>query len=125
MMLLIGIVACLVVVAAIGGCGAPISPEQKAAMDLVQDLGGEVNYEHGGYEIDLTGTQVEDKHLDALKNFEGLRELDLRGTRITDKALPYMQVSETLQIVRLQRTLVTPEGAKNLAKSKPGLQVGY
>jgi hypothetical protein len=125
MTLLIDVVACLVVVAAVGGCGTPVTPEQKAAIDLVQDLGGKVNFERGGYLIDLRGTQVEDKDLESLKDFEGLRELNLTGTRITDKALPYLQASETLKIARLQRTLITPAGVKKLRKAKPDLQVDY
>jgi len=53
--------ACLIVLGALSGCGgSKISPEQKAAMSRIQDLGGRVNIASGGgYEIDLTGTAVD------------------------------------------------------------------
>jgi hypothetical protein len=115
--------ACLLVVAAISGCGTGVTPQQKAAMTKIQDLGGKINFEGGGYKVDLTGTQIQNKDLEHLKEFANLQELDLRGTQITDAGLAHLEVLTSLQFVRLERTATTREGVKRLKAARPNLDV--
>ncbi len=102
-------------------CGTAITPEQTQAIAQVQALGGKVNFKHGGYEVDLTGTPVEDQDLACLKHIAKLKNLDLQGTRITDNAIPHLQAIETLELITLQRTEITAQGVATLKKSRPNV----
>ncbi|MGD9720020.1 MAG: hypothetical protein AB7O59_02255 [Pirellulales bacterium] len=109
--------------ALVAGCGLGITPEHQAALAKVQQLGGKINSEGGGYKLVLTGTQVEDADLEGLQHVANLTEIDLRGTRITDAGLPHLQAISTLKFVRIERTNITREGADRLEKSRPDLDV--
>jgi hypothetical protein len=115
----------LVLAASTAGCKGPVSPEQAAAMTKIQDLGGRTNFKHGGYEIDLTNTGVEDEDLACLKHFPNLKNVDLRGTRVTDKGLVHLQGITTLEFVSLQRSLVSPAAADSLGKQLPKAYVSH
>jgi hypothetical protein len=117
------LVACLWAALLVSGCGSPTSPEQQAALGKIQALGGKVSYEHGGYKVDLVGSQVADADLEHLTHVQGLRELDLRGTRVTDAGLKHLQAVATLEVLNLQRTAVTNEGVAQLKGAKPALYV--
>ena len=115
--------ACLIVLGSLAGCGAKISPEQKAAMVKIQDLGGRVNYLNGGYKVDLTKTPFEDRDLESLKHIARLKNIDLQGTQITDEGLEHLLSIETLEYISVQRTGVTHEGADKLKKALPKADV--
>ncbi len=117
--------ACLIALGAAGGCGAKISPEQKAAMAKIQDLGGKVNFKHGGYNVDLTKTPVEDQDLADLKAFSNLKILGLQGTRITDAGLVHLHSIGSLESVNLERTIATRAGVASLKKALPKADVKF
>jgi hypothetical protein len=113
----------LLVACAVVGCGAQVSPEHKAAVTKIQDLGGKVVYEGGGYKVNLTGTQIQDKDLEILKHVQNLQELDLRGTQITDDGLGHLKALAALRFIRLERTGTTRDGIKTLKSAIPNLDV--
>jgi hypothetical protein len=117
--------ACLIALGAAGGCGAKISPEQKAAMTKIQDLGGNVNFKNGGYTVDLTKTPVEDKDLADLKAFSNLKILRLQGTQITDEGLVHLQSIGSLEFINLERTIATRAGVESLKKALPNADVKF
>lgn len=99
------------------GCGTSLTPEQTAAISKLQDLGGRVDFNRGGYEVSLKETQTEDRDLVHLQKIPNLKTLDLQATRITDAGLANLQSIQTLEYVVLSRTAVTHEGVENLKKS--------
>jgi hypothetical protein len=107
------------------GCGAGVTEEQKAAMARISELGGQVNFKRGGYEVDLKKTPVEDKDLAHLKQIPNLKNVDLQGTRIGDGGLEHLKGIETLELVYLQRTVITREGLEDLKKSLPKADISY
>jgi hypothetical protein len=107
------------------GCGSGVSEEQKAAMARISELGGQVNFKRGGYEVDLKKTPVEDKDLAHLKQIPNLKNLDLQGTRIGDAGIEHLKGIETLELVYLQRTVITREGLDDLKKSLPKAEINY
>ena len=107
------------------GCGAGVSEEQKAAMARISELGGQVNFKRGGYEVDLKKTPVEDKDLAHLKQIPNLKNVDLQGTRISDAGLEHLSGIDTLELVYLQRTVITREGLANLKKALPKAEINY
>ena len=107
------------------GCGGGASPEQKAALARIAELGGRVNFKRGGYEVDLTQTPVENGDLAHLKEIPNLKNLDLQGTRIGDEGLEHLRGIKTLELVYLQRTIVTSEGVESLRKSLPNAEVNH
>jgi hypothetical protein len=109
--------AVLTLVGLIVGCGTSLTPEQTAAISKLQSLGGQVNFNHGGYEVSLRGTQTEDRDLVHLQKIPNLKTLDLQATRITDAGLAYLEPIQTLEYVVLSRTAVTDAGVENLKKS--------
>ena len=115
--------AILVATAAAAGCGAPLSPEHKAAAIKIQDLGGKINYEDGGYRVDLAGTEIGNRDLEHLKHISNLKELDVRGTRITDDAVEYLTALGSLRYIRIERSGMTLEGVQKLKKARPNLDV--
>jgi hypothetical protein len=117
--------ACLLLAVASGGCGSPLTPAQKGAIGKIQDLGGKINFEGGGYNVDLSGVLIEDADLAYLKDVPGLREVDLRGTRISDDGLKHLHGIETMTIVKIERTTVSPQGAEQLQQALPDLDVRY
>ncbi len=116
---------CLCAALALSGCGGAGagSEEQKQAIVKLQDVGGRVNLKRGGYEVDLTGTGVEDADLAPLRNISNLKNVDLQGTQISDAGLVHLQSIPTLEYVFVQRTQVTAEGAANLQKTLPKAEV--
>jgi len=114
---------CVMVLLVSQGCGSGPSPEQKAAMTRIAELGGKLNFKRGGYEVDLTKTPVEDADLAHLKAIPNLKNVDLQGTRITDEGARKLSSIGTLEIVYLQRTLVTPEVAAELRKALPKAEI--
>lgn len=117
--------AYLVAVAAVSGCGANVSPEQKAALAKIQDLGGSVTFKNGGYKVDLTNTPVEDKDLESLKHIANLKRVDLQGTRIGDDGLQHLSSITSLEIIVLQRTVATRNGIEKLKKALPKTDVQF
>jgi hypothetical protein len=107
------------------GCGAGVTEEQKAAMARIAELGGQVNFKRGGYEVDLKKTPVEDKDLAHLKQIPNLKNLDLQGTRIGDAGIEHLKGIDTLELVYLQRTVITREGLEELKKSLPKAEINY
>lgn len=105
------LLACL-----LSGCGAGISEEQKAAMQHLRDVGAKVNYSNGGYEVDFTGTQVEDADLAYLKHIPHVRNVNLQGTRVSDAGMEHLLVIETLEFLYLQRSTVSRAKADELKK---------
>jgi len=105
------------------GCGSKISPEQKAAMLKIQDIGGRINYRNGGYQVDLTRTGVEDKDLKVLQHIVNLKVVELEGTQITNEGLEHLEAIETLVGVSVQRTRVTREGVQKLKVALPKADV--
>src|SRR5262249_10566274 len=110
---------CLLLAAAVAGCGAGMAPELKAALVRVQDLGGKVNFEKGGYTVNLANSQVEDGDLGFLTDIPKLKRLNLQGTQITDAALDSLLNLKTLEIIMLQRTRVTSAGVDKLKAALP------
>ena len=94
-------------------------------MARISELGGRVNFERGGYEIDLTKTPVENKDLACLKKIPNLKNIDLQGTRITDEGLEHLRGIDTLEVVYIQRTIVSREAADSLKKALPKAEVNY
>jgi len=117
--------ACLIALGAAGGCGAKMSPEQRAVMGKIQDLGGKVNFNHGGYNVDLTKTPVEDRDLADLKAFSNLKVLRLQGTQITDAGLVHLQSIASLESINLERTVATRAGVESLRKALPKADVKF
>ena len=107
------------------GCGAGVTEEQKAAMARISELGGQVNFKRGGYEVDLKKTPVEDKDLAHLKQIPNLKNVDLQGTRIGDAGLEHLKGIDSLELVYLQRTIITREGLESLKKSLPKAEINY
>ncbi len=119
----VAVAACLLLAVATSGCGSPLTPQQKEAIGKIQSLGGKINLEGGGYNVDLAGVSIEDDDLVHLKHMPALREVDLRGTLITDKGLEHLHGIETLTIIRIERTTVSREGADRLQKAMPDLSI--
>ena len=109
----------------VAGCGSPMAAEQKEAFVEFQAMGGRVNYEHGGYQVDLRKTQGADGDLVHLQKISKLTAIDLRDTLITDVGLEHLRSIETLKFVGLPRAGVTAEGAESLRKSLPNAQVQH
>ncbi len=109
----------------LAGCGAAMPPEQVEAMARIRDLGGKVNFKNGGYEVDLSGTGVEDADLACLKQIPNLHNLDLKGTRITDKGLDHIRGLQTIEFLYLERTTTTPEAVDELKKSLTKAEVHH
>jgi len=107
------------------GCGAGVTEEQKAAMARISELGGQVNFKRGGYEVDLKKTPVEDKDLAHLKQIPNLKNIDLQGTLVGDAGLEHISGIDTLELVYLQRTRITREGVESLKKSLPKAEINY
>ena len=101
------------------GCGAGLSDEHKRAAQRVQELGGQVNYERGGYEVSLNGTGVENADLAVLKNIPNLKHLDLRSTHIDDEGIVHLAQLTTLRDLQLSRTQVSRDGFEKLKQSLP------
>ncbi|MEX2111824.1 MAG: hypothetical protein WD845_01480 [Pirellulales bacterium] len=116
-------IACLIVPAAVAGCGAQMTPQQQSAMTTVRAAGGRVYYEGGGYVVDLTACQIEDEGLKDLNAIGDLKSVNLRGTPVTDAALPYLQAIATLKTLNVERTAITPAAIAQLKKAKPELLV--
>jgi hypothetical protein len=114
--------ACLLALLA-SGCGGGMTPEHTAAILELQSLGARVNLKRGGYDVDLTNTTVEDKHLVHLAKITNLKTVDLRGTLVTDAGLEYLKPITTLEVVELGRTGVTPEGVASLKKALPNAAI--
>lgn len=112
---------------AVTGCGGTkVSPEQRAAMSKLQDIGGRVNIASGGgYKVDLTKTAVEDRDLEHLHHIANLKSVDLQGTRITDEGLEHLKAIATLKSLSLERTTVTRAGVEDLRKSLPEVDVRF
>jgi hypothetical protein len=115
---LVFLLVCLV-----AGCGGSMTPEQKQTFAKYQAMGGRVNFKRGGYELDLTNTQVADADLVHLKKIGNLKTLDLRDTPITDAGLEHLRSIDTLVFVALPRATVTAEAAESLRKSLPETDV--
>ncbi len=109
----------------VGGCGGPMTPEQKEAIAKFQAMGGIVNFKRGGYEVDLTKALVSDGDLVYLQKISNLKSVDLRGTLITDAGLEHLRSIETLDYVALPRPGVTTEAAESFQKSRPDVQVTH
>jgi hypothetical protein len=114
---------CLLVILAVTGCGTSATPEHTAALDRLQALGGKINFERGGYHVDMQGTGVQDKDLEQLKHIANLKSLDLRGTRITDKGLTHVQALGALEQINLVRTETTRDSVERLKAARPNLEV--
>jgi hypothetical protein len=111
------------IVTGLSGCGGGVSEEQSKAIVRIQELGGHVNYQRGGYEVVLSGTGVENADLALLKHIPNLKHLDLRSTGVTDEALPHLQALGSLQDLQLARTGVTVDGIATLRKALPQTEV--
>jgi hypothetical protein len=107
----------------VAGCGNPMTPEQKAAFVKFQSMGGRINFNRGGYEVDLENTPVSDEDLVHLQKISNLTTLKLSGTSITDAGLEHLRSIKTLQFIGLPRKGVTAEGVESLKKSLPNAQV--
>jgi hypothetical protein len=105
------------------GCGGGLPPEHTAAIVELQNLGARVNLKRGGYDVDMTNTAAEDKHLVHLPKISNLKTVDLRGTLITDAGLEYLKPITTLEHVELGRTGVTAEGVEGLQKALPNAAI--
>ncbi len=116
-------IACALVLAATGGCGAKMSPEQQSAMTTVRAAGGRVFYESGGYRVDLSSSRIEDDDLQNLYAIPDLTSVDLRGTQVTDAAIAHLQKISTLKNLNVERTAITPEAIAALKKARPDLTV--
>jgi hypothetical protein len=103
--------ACLIVLGALSGCGG-----SKISVNIASG---------GGYEIDLTGTAVDDKDLESLKNIVNLKGIDLQGTQISDAGLDHLCAIESLKSISLGRSNVTREGVARLKKTRPNWHVEY
>ena len=116
------VLACCFSAAVAVGCGG-VSPEQKQALQRVQELGGRVNVKRGGYEVDLTKSPVEDKDLVVLKDISNIKTLNLSGTRVTDAGLAHLTVLTSLEFLDLRTTTTTPQGAEGLKKALPNVDI--
>ncbi len=116
-------IVCLIVLAAVGGCGARMTPQQQSAMSTVRAAGGRVFYEKGGYRVDLQSCPIEDEGLKDLHAIPDLKSIDLRGTQVTDAAVPYLQAVTTLKYLNVERTAITPDAIAALKKASPDLEV--
>jgi hypothetical protein len=118
-------VACLVVGGAVAGCGSPISPEQKHAMDEVIKLGGRISFQNNGYKVDFTKTEVHDKDLELLKNIENVKTVDLEGTLISDPALETLKSLGSLEALDVRRTGATREAIEAFKAARPKVEVQH
>ncbi len=105
------------------GCGSTVTPQHSQAVAKVQDLGGQINFKRGGYEVDLRNTAVADKDLACLKDITNLKNVNLVGTRVTDQAIEHLKPIATLEFVWINRTFITREGAAELQKALPKADV--
>ena len=118
-------VACLVVGGAVTGCGSPISPEQKRAMDEVIKLGGRISFQNSGYKVDFTKTEVRDADLELLKNIENVKTVDLEGTLISDPALDILKSLGSLEALDVRRTRATREAVEAFKAARPKVDVQH
>lgn len=93
-------------------------------MIRIRDLGGKINLNNGGYEIDFRNTAVEDKDLVHLRQIPHLRNVNLQGTRVTDAGLDHLQSIETIEFLYLQRTMTTRVKVEEL-KKKMKAEINY
>ncbi len=112
-----GLIGCCFALLFLAGCGSPMTEQQKTAMAHFQDLGGRINSKRGGYEIDLTNTQVQNKDLALLKDIPNLITLDLSGTQINDDSLPYLRALDKVELIVVARTLLSNDGIEGLREA--------
>ena len=92
-------------------------------MARIRELGGQVNYDRGGYEVSLAATPVENNDLAHLKHIANLRHLDLRSTQIDDGAIIHLQALTTLEDLQLARSRFSPDGIAKLKTALPRTNV--
>jgi len=109
----------------LSGCSDPVPPEQAAAIAKYQALGGKVLFSNGGYQLELSGTQISNDDLADLKDIAKLRGVELRDTRITDEGLKHLEGLTNLKHVDLQRTPVSRAAIDALKKALPETQVKF
>jgi hypothetical protein len=119
----IGLALVAALFAGVAGCGSSVSPEHTAAISKIQELGADVNFKRGGYEVVWHGAEITNDDLANLKKISNLKSVDLRGTPITDEGLVHVETITTLEFISLQRTAVTAEAADALRKKLPNTDV--
>jgi hypothetical protein len=109
----------------LSGCGGAMSPEEKAAIGKIQELGGKVTVVNGGYRIELGNTPVVDKDLECIKDLGIVRRIDLTGTTITNAGLAHLEPLTDLEFLSLERTLVTRDAADKFEGTHEGVDVRH
>jgi len=102
---------------AISGCGpsAP-TPEEKAALVLVEQNGAKVFQQPGGaVKVDFTHMGAKDADLEPLQHIKHLQMLILAYTDITDDGLKYIADLPRIHQISLKGTKITDEGLKHLS----------
>lgn len=75
--------------------------------------------------LDLSQNKIGDPALDAVATLEGLEWLNLYGTEVTDAGLMKLKGLGSLEKLFLWQSKATPEGAEELKKELPGLEVVF
>ncbi|MEE3283456.1 MAG: hypothetical protein VX311_02650, partial [Planctomycetota bacterium] len=73
-------------------------------------------------ELDLSGTQINDSHLELLGSHDELETLDLSGTAITSEGLPELAKLTSLRKLTLSNTRVTNDGLAEHIPEFPALK---
>jgi hypothetical protein len=120
------LLAALLVVGCVGG-GVSLSEREKQgetnSSSTLQDQGGTVTEKTyppygSGYEVKLSGAQVNDATFTHLKKLQRVAELDLSRSSITDEQMGQLnEVANLLVRLDLSSTAVTDEGLEKLTNT--------
>ena len=122
-MLPVGLLLGLLLVVGTLVCGGKLSPEEKAAIAAIQELGGSVRYKERiwGWGGPLVGVsffgrpaEVTDADLIHLKGLTNLYALYLTHTEVTDTGLEHLKGMTSLGNLGLSETQVTDAGLERL-----------
>jgi hypothetical protein len=104
----------------IAGCGAQRTPDETAAIAMIERLGGKIKFadDRAGRPvvgIALGGTAVADADLERLACFAQLESLSLFDSGVGDAGVAYLKQLVNLKALYLGRTKITDAGLDSAA----------
>ncbi|HXT57455.1 MAG TPA: hypothetical protein VN699_02420 [Pirellulales bacterium] len=99
----------------LAGCGAQRTPDEAAAIAMIERLGGKIKFadDRTGrpvVEVALGGTAVSDADLEQLGCFTDLENLSLFDSGVGDAGIPHLTPLANLKTLYLGRTKITDAG---------------
>jgi hypothetical protein len=105
----------------IAGCGAQRTPDEAAAIAVIERLGGKIKFAEDRpgrpvVEVALGGTAVSDADLEQLGCFAELESLSLFDSGVGDAGLAHLKPLANLKTLYLGRTKITDAGLVAIAE---------